>query len=129
MWSKKKIDVAFAAFRFGAIGLAATGVHLVVAAAAISAGVNAIAANSLGFISALTISLIGHHIFSFKGRTSFWYGARRFAPVALVGFLINNLALASLVATTGDDYALVKIAIATLVIPPGIFCLCVLFCL
>ena len=29
--------------------------------------------------------------------------------------------VASLVATTGDDYALVKIAIATLVIPPGTF--------
>ena len=79
-------------------------------------------ANMIGFGTALIVSLVGHHKVSFPGRTSFWRGARRFVPAAVIGFLVNNLALLGLVATTGPTYAWLKVAIAILIVPPVTFC-------
>ena len=78
-------------------------------------------ANMIGFGTALIVSLVGHHKVSFPGRTSFWSGARRFVPAAVTGFLVNNLTLLGLVATTGPTYAWLKIAIAILIVPPVTF--------
>ncbi|MCP4308263.1 MAG: GtrA family protein [bacterium] len=110
-----------AGFRFGLVGLVATGVYLVFAALTIAAGVNVLVANGIAFLIAHVVSLCGHHAFSFHGRTSFWRGARRFIPGALVAFVANNLVLAGLVATTGDTYLWLKLAFAILVIPPVTF--------
>lgn len=125
IWLTKKIDrlrvILPAAFRFGAVGLLASATHLAAASGAVALGVEIFVANMVGFLLALVVSLVGHHSVSFPGPRPFWQGARRFIPAAVVGFLANNVALAGLVAATGDSYAWLKIAIAILVIPPATF--------
>jgi hypothetical protein len=99
----------------------ASAVHLAVASGALAFGTHVMVANAVGFWVALVVSVVGHHAVSFPGRTSFWRGARRFAPAAVAGFLANNVVLAALVAATGNSYAWVKVAVAILVIPPVTF--------
>lgn len=78
-------------------------------------------ANAIGFCVAFIVSVVGHHTVSFRGRTSFWRGTRRFAPAAIVGFLANNILLGSLIAATGNSYAWIKVAVSILVVPPVTF--------
>jgi|SoiMethySBSTD1v2_1073268.scaffolds.fasta_scaffold1861899_2 putative flippase GtrA len=108
-------------FRFGLVGLVASGVHLAIASVAIAAGIAVLAANAVAFVIALGVSVCGHHAFSFRGRTTFWRGARRFGAGALVAFIANNFVLATLVAVTGESLAWMKVALAILVIPPLTF--------
>ena len=109
------------AFRFGAVGALASAVHLGVASAALALGIPVMLANAIGFFTALSVSVVGHHRVSFYGRTSFWRGTRRFVPAAIAGFLANNVLLGALVAATGTSFAWVKVAVAILVIPPATF--------
>ena len=67
------------AMRFGAVGLAATAVHLAVAFAARGLGAEVFLANVAGFLSGLAVSLAGHHHFSFQRRAPFRRGAVRFS--------------------------------------------------
>jgi hypothetical protein len=96
-------------------------VHLGVAAAALALDFQVILANAVGFFIALAVSVVGHHSVSFRGRTSFWRGTRRFVPAAIVGFLANNFLLGTLIAATGNSHAWVKVAVSILVIPPATF--------
>ncbi len=131
MWSTKTSEILAAALqpagRFAIVGLLASAVHLAVATTLITLGLYVLAANVVGFLVALGVSLVGHHSFSFRSRAPFLQGARRFIPAALAGFLANNLVLALLVATTGDAYAWVNVALAIFVIPPATFCYAYLF--
>jgi putative flippase GtrA len=121
----KKSDRIFemlkAAFRFGIVGLLATAVHLAIATTALFLGIEVMLSNAIGFCTALFVSIIGHHHFSFPEQTTFWRGSRRFVPAAIVGFVANNVVLGGLVAATGNSHAWVKVAIAILVIPPATF--------
>lgn len=121
----KKIDrlaeMFHAAWRFGAVGLLASAVHLAVASAALTLGFYVMVSNIIGFCTALVVSVVGHHCISFAGRTSFWRGTQRFVPAALIGFLANNVMLAALIAATGNSFAWLKIAVAILIIPPATF--------
>ena len=110
------------AFRFGVVGLLASAVHLGVASLVVELGVHVMISNTIGFCAALIVSTVGHHTVSFSGRTTFRRGAQRFIPMAVAGFIANNVVLAALVASTGSSLAWLKIAIAILVIPPVTFC-------
>lgn len=110
-----------AAFRFGIVGLLASAVHLAVASLALAYGIGVMASNTIGFCIALVVSVVGHHAVSFAGRTTFWRGARRFIPAAVVGFVANSVVLAGLITTTGSSLTWLKIAVAILVIPPATF--------
>jgi putative flippase GtrA len=116
-----------AGFRFGLVGLIASGVHLAIASLAIAAGMAVLRANAIAFFVALMVSIGGHHAFSFRGRTTFWRGARRFAAVAVAAFIANNCVLAMLIAVTGESWAWIKVAFAILVIPPATFAYAHLF--
>lgn len=126
MWSMTRIEALAALvrpfWRFGLVGLGASAVHFAIATALIGLGVAVLAANCLAFLVALVVTLPGHHYFSFRSRAPFRRGVRRFVPGAVVGFVANNLVLASLVAATGESYAWIKIALAIFVIPPATFC-------
>lgn len=109
------------AFRFGAVGIVASAVHFGAAACALALELPVMAANAIGFVVALGISVFGHHAISFQGRAQFWRGARRFIPAAITGFVANNVLLGTLIVTTGSSYAWLKVAVAILVIPPATF--------
>ncbi|MGO2415145.1 MULTISPECIES: GtrA family protein [Cobetia] len=102
------------ATRFGLVGLAATGVHLAVAATmlALWPGLNEFIANIVAFCIAFQVSLIGHRRLTFKRQGSAW----RFALVAAGGFALNNGLLAVLMRGL-DLSGFLAIAIATLSVP------------
>ncbi|WP_158773248.1 GtrA family protein [Cobetia sp. L2A1] len=112
--SQRAKQEAGTATRFGLVGLAATGVHLAVAAAmlALWPGLNEFIANIVAFCVAFQVSLVGHQRLTFKRKGSAW----RFALVAAVGFALNNGLLAILVRGL-DISGFMAIAIATLSVP------------
>ena len=93
--------------RFVVVGLGATLVHVAVYVATIElAGVAPLAANALGFATAVTISFLGHQHWTFRdapgesGRNALL----RFWGVALLGFLLNTLFVQLVTGTLGWSY-------------------------
>lgn len=107
-------EEAGTATRFGLVGLAATGVHLAVAAGVLALwpSLNEFIANIIAFCVAFQVSLVGHRRLTFKRQGSAW----RFALVAAVGFALNNGLLAILIRGL-EISGFVAIAIATLSVP------------
>jgi putative flippase GtrA len=110
-------DIFGEAVRFGAVGLTATAVHLAVAFMARGLGAEVFLANVVGFLSALAVSLAGHHHFSFRRQVSFRRGATRFIPIALLAFALNNGLLAAMLSIFGWRFADLSLAIAILAVP------------
>lgn len=108
------------AARFGLVGAAATLMHLVAAQAVLATGVAPVAANAAGFAAAFGLGLLGHYHFTFRAAGPFARALRRYGVIAIGGFLVNNLALAALVASgrVGDGVAL---ATAILLVPAATF--------
>jgi putative flippase GtrA len=85
------------AIRFALVGVLATLVHLIIGTGLIYLALAPLLANICGFLSAFSVSFLGHHHFSFGG-----HGNRsgdtliRFVLVAAIGFGINQGVLASL---------------------------------
>lgn len=102
------------AFRFAAIGLGATLVHIASGALLIGAGAPPLTANMGAFLGAFCFSFLGHHFYSFAG-----HGLRirqtlvRFAGVAWTGFVINEAALALLMQIISQ--AVLALTISTLI--------------
>ncbi len=107
-------EEAGTATRFGLVGLAATGVHLAVAALLLFLWpqLNEFIANIIAFCVAFQVSLVGHRRLTFKRQGSAW----RFGLVAAGGFALNNGLLALLMQGL-DLSGFVAIAIATLSVP------------
>jgi len=102
------------AMRFGLVGGVATAAHLAVAAAlsALWPGLSEFVINLCGFLVAFQISLVGHRRLTFRRRGR----AKRFFLLALLGFLLNNGVLATLLAST-PIAGFWAIGIATLTVP------------
>ena len=83
-------------FRFGLVGVAATLVHLLVAFLVLHLGGEPLVSNTVGFIVALGFTTVAHHVFSFARRVTFYRGAVRYVPAAVLGFLVNSVLLATL---------------------------------
>lgn len=77
--------------RFGIIGLAASLVHILVAALMIILlpALHAFVINLLAYGVAFGVSLAGHQRFTFHRKASLW----RFTAMSFTGFSINNLVL------------------------------------
>ncbi len=90
---------------FGVVGATACLVHITVLAAAVSLGVTPLLGNVPGFLAAFAVSFVGHGRWSFpaEGRPVA-PALRRFAVVAVSGFLLNESAYAVLLRWTQLDY-------------------------
>lgn len=77
--------------RFGAVGLAATAVHLAVLALAVEQlGVPPSPANGAAFICAVSVTYLGQSLWVFSGRSRHGAGQLlRFAASLVLGFLTN----------------------------------------
>lgn len=92
---------------FGAVGLSAAAVHLMVVWLLVdTTGVAALLANPVGFFVAFWVSFFGHRHGSFARRAPhpICIALPRFALVAVVGFLVNELLYALLLAYTPLPY-------------------------
>jgi putative flippase GtrA len=90
---------------FGAVGVTAFLVHFAVVAATVPLGVAPLLANVLGFLAAFAVSFVGHGRWTFpaEGRPVA-PALRRFAVVAVSGFVLNESAYAALLHWTQLDY-------------------------
>jgi putative flippase GtrA len=90
---------------FGLVGASAFLVHFAVVAGIVPLGVRPLVANVVGFLAAFTVSFVGHGRWSFpaEGRPVA-PALRRFAVVAVTGFLVNESAYALLLRFTKLDY-------------------------
>ena len=102
---------------FGIVGATAFLVHFAVVAATVPLGVVPLLANVFGFLAAFVVSFVGHGRWSFpaEGRPVA-PALKRFAVVAVSGFVLNETAYAVLLRTTSLDYRvallLVLVAVA-----------------
>lgn len=80
----------------------------------IAVGVTALLANLFAFLTAFGVSFLGHHFYSFQG-----HGApatttlKRFAVVAIIGFLINEGLLLALLNPL-ENTPILALALSTL---------------
>ena len=90
---------------FGAVGVTAFLVHFAVVAATVPLGVAPLLSNVLGFLAAFAVSFVGHGRWTFpaEGRPVA-PALRRFAVVAVSGFVLNESAYAVLLLWTQLDY-------------------------
>ena len=105
------------AFRFGLVGLAATGVHVGVAWLLLAlTGVHPLVANTCAFVVAFTVSFSGHYYWTFRAPGQPARAVLRFVLIALVGFATNSVVLAGLL-RTGLVSDRVAIAAALVIVP------------
>lgn len=93
MFFKRWLQSIKQLMKFGIVGLAATGLHLLIAFILLYAGVNVYLANLCAFLGAFVLSYIGHNYWTFA-MTS-WHPstlAKSFL-LASMGFLANNILL------------------------------------
>lgn len=107
-----------------AVGVAAAATHLAVVVVLVEgAGLAPLLANVAGWGVAFGVSFIGHlrGTFSASG-VGTWAALRRFLPLSLAGFLVNEAAYAGLLARSPAGYApllaavLVGVAVLTFVL-------------
>ena len=92
---------------FGIVGGTAFVVHFAVVAVTVPLGVAPLLANVLGFLAAFAVSFVGHGRWSFPAEGRPVAAAlRRFAVVAVSGFVLNESAYAVLLRWTQLDYRL-----------------------
>lgn len=85
--------------RFGLVGILATIVHMIIGFLLIQAGWHPLLANTCAFVIAFFVSFVGHLGYSFSDQeASFRRSLSRFVAVGLIGFLVNQLILAVLIA-------------------------------
>ncbi|MFK5998142.1 MAG: GtrA family protein [Rhodobacterales bacterium] len=83
--------------RFGFVGGVATLVHISVGSFWIAFGINPLWANLWAFTTALLVSFLGHQFFTFRGHgRPIRSSAMRFASVAVLGFVVNEMVLLTL---------------------------------
>ena len=90
---------------FGAVGGAAFLVHFAVVAVTVPLGVVPLLANVFGFLAAFAVSFVGHARWSFPAEGRPVAAAlKRFAAVAVSGFVLNEIGYAGLLRVTSLDY-------------------------
>lgn len=83
------------AARFGLVGIAATAVHTLIALVLTATDVaHPLVANLIAFLTAFTVSFLGHHLWSFRGGRRWARRMIRFLAIALAGLAANSTALA-----------------------------------
>mgnify|MGYP005843857041 CR=1 FL=1 len=102
-------------FRFGAVGVLATLVHVSAALVATVAGVPPLAANLVGFAVALSVSYLGHARVTFGIMPRFGMEAGRFAVTALMGLCASSLTVWLLAVRLGLGMGVAMAAVALIV--------------
>ena len=106
-------------FRFGAVGLSATAVHLCVALLLMQyLVIGTISANAAGFSVAFIFAFIGHSFWTFpRSNVPVIKAVIRFLAISILGLVANNLLLLVLLQLSllNDTVA---VLISILIIPP-----------
>ena len=99
-------------FVFTVVGTAATGLHMVVVASTVPAGLSPLVANVLGFFGSFAVGFVGHARWSFPAAGRPVVPAlRRFAALSVLGFGLNEVFYAGTLLWTRLDYRLALFAV------------------
>lgn len=90
--------------RFGVVGIAAMATHWGVVALLVPLGMQPLLANVIGFCIAFNVSFFGHHHWTFASADNQKNTFKRFAGVAILGFITNEAMYALLLKFTQLDY-------------------------
>lgn len=104
------------ALPFSTVGAAAFVAHFSTVALLVPIGLPPLAANVVAFLAAFAVSVIGHARFTLgtpRRRTS--AALRRFAVVAVAGFVVNEASYAALLADTTIDYRIALLLVLSAV--------------
>lgn len=103
--------------RFGVVGLATTGLHMLIALGLVTGlGWPVQRANLVAFACALAFSFLGHHHWSFRSQAGYGRTGPRFLLVALAGYAASVALIAVLTPLLGGNRQLV-VVIGSLAIP------------
>ncbi len=107
--------------RFSGVGVFATLIHgLALNLLVLGAGLHPTLANTGAFLSAFSISYVGHYYFSFRSRQDHAAAAPKFFIAALIGLTLNTLTFAIMVNLLQLHYMLAFAAVI-LILPPVMF--------
>ncbi|TVQ83880.1 MAG: GtrA family protein [Chromatiaceae bacterium] len=107
--------------RFAVVGLLATAVHASTAWGLITlAAMPAIPANSIAFLLAFSVSLVGHYVWTFSAPGDPARAMRRFLTVAVSGFGLNTVVLSFLLKADVLSPATAAV-LSVFVVPPATF--------
>ena len=85
------------AARFGLVGMAATGVHILVVSLLLAATVTpTLVANTLAFLTAFGISFTGNYLWTFRSPGAPSRAMRRFLLISVSAFAVNSFILAAI---------------------------------
>lgn len=114
------------ASRFGAIGLLATIIHVVVALALVEfAGLKVFWANIGAFCAAVSVSYLGNHRWTFACQGAHAHHLPRFLAIAALGLAIGQVTALAVVAAGGHHRT--AIVMVALMVPAFSFVACRLF--
>ncbi len=115
----RRAAAAFA--RFSGVGVFATLVHgLALNLLVLGAGLHPTLANVGAFLSAFSISYLGHYYFSFRSRQDHVSAALKFFIAALIGLTLNTLTFAIMVNLLQLHYMIAFTAVI-FILPPVMF--------
>lgn len=97
--------------RFGVVGIAAMITHWCVVALLVPLGITPLLANVIGFCVAFNVSFFGHHHWTFASADNQTATFKRFAGVAILGFITNESMYALLLKLTPLDYRIALIIV------------------
>ncbi len=107
--------------RFSGVGVFATLVHLLALnLLVLGAGLHPTLANMGAFLSAFSISYVGHYYFSFRSRQNHVAAAPKFFIAALIGLTLNTLTFAVMVNLLQLHY-MISFTAVILIAPPVMF--------
>ena len=116
---RKIFDEVYTIFRFGVVGLCATGIHLFISLYLLKYNeFSAVTANVSGFAIAFIFAFIGHSFWTFpRSNVPIVKAVLRFLAISLLGLAANNLLLLILLQLSllNDTVA---VLISILIIPP-----------
>ena len=105
-------------FRFGCVGVLATVTHLGVVALLVPMGMHPLLANIFAFITAFSISYLGHRFWTFGERvTSHVTSVTRFFGVAILSFVLNEFLYFLFLHFTAFPYLLSLFLVLIIVTP------------
>jgi putative flippase GtrA len=102
--------------RFGSVGLCATGIYLVTAVLADSAGLTPQFANALGYCVAAGVSFLGHFHWTFGKRANHASALARFLMVLAGGYLTTSAIMHVAISWFGTPFWM-ALTLVVLVVP------------
>jgi putative flippase GtrA len=96
---KKRIkQEAVVVTRYGLVGIAATGVHmLIVSAMVLLTPMHTLLSNTIAFCAAFAVTFAGNYLWTFQSPGNPWRAIRRLLLISIAAFTVNTAVLSAII--------------------------------